>query len=130
MNYAEIKKTDIANGEGVRVSLFVSGCTHRCKNCFNAVAWDFHYGKPFTKQTEDELIAALANPKTNARCFRLSNESNASCPIKISGAIPVIRSLAGNLRKKKKTAKRRRNCCLISTCSSTDYSWKKKKTSV
>lgn len=60
MNYAEIKKTDIANGEGVRVSLFVSGCTHRCKNCFNAVAWDFHYGKPFTKQTEDELIAALA----------------------------------------------------------------------
>ena len=60
MNYAEIKKTDIANGEGVRVSLFVSGCTHRCKNCFNAIAWDFQYGKPFTKETEDELLEALA----------------------------------------------------------------------
>lgn len=60
MNYAEIKPVDIANGEGVRVSLFVSGCTHHCKNCFNAVAWDFSYGKPFTKQTQDDLIAALS----------------------------------------------------------------------
>mgnify|MGYP000573796200 CR=1 FL=1 len=46
MNYGEIKTCDIANGEGVRVSLFVSGCTHHCKNCFNDVAWDFGYGKP------------------------------------------------------------------------------------
>ena len=60
MNYGEIKKFDIANGSGVRVSLFVSGCTHHCKNCFNAVAWDFAYGKPFTKETEDELLEALA----------------------------------------------------------------------
>lgn len=59
MNYAEIKKTDIANGTGVRVSLFVSGCTHHCEGCFNAVAWDFHYGKEFTEQTEEELIQAL-----------------------------------------------------------------------
>lgn len=59
MNYAEIKKTDIANGTGVRVSLFVSGCTHQCEGCFNAVAWDFHYGKEFTEQTEEELIQAL-----------------------------------------------------------------------
>lgn len=58
MNYAEIKKHDIANGVGVRVSLFVSGCTHRCKGCFNAVAWDFAYGKPFTEQTEEEILAA------------------------------------------------------------------------
>ena len=60
MNYAEIKKTDIANGEGVRVSLFVSGCRRGCKNCFNKVAWDFSYGKPFTEEVEEELIAALS----------------------------------------------------------------------
>lgn len=59
MNFAEIKTTDIANGEGVRVSLFVSGCTHHCKNCFNSIAWDFHYGKPFTEETQSVLIEAL-----------------------------------------------------------------------
>ena len=51
MNYAEIKNCDIANGPGVRVSLFVSGCTHHCPGCFNQVAWDFDYGQPFTQQT-------------------------------------------------------------------------------
>ncbi len=60
MNYAEIKKTDIANGEGVRVSLFVSGCRRGCKNCFNKIAWDFSYGKPFTEEVEEELLAALS----------------------------------------------------------------------
>ena len=59
MNYGSIKKYDIANGEGVRVTLFVSGCTHHCKNCFNPETWDFNYGKPFDKATEDELIEAL-----------------------------------------------------------------------
>lgn len=59
MNYANIKKFDIANGEGVRVSLFVSGCTHRCKGCFNEIAWDFKYGNPFTEETEQEIIKAL-----------------------------------------------------------------------
>lgn len=62
MNYAAIKNCDIANGPGVRVSLFVSGCTHRCKGCFNEVAWDFAYGQPFTQQTIDELLAMLAPP--------------------------------------------------------------------
>ncbi len=60
MNYGEIKKTDIANGEGVRVTLFVSGCTHHCKGCFNQETWNFNYGKPFTKETEDEILKALA----------------------------------------------------------------------
>lgn len=59
MNYGEIKNCDIANGEGVRVSLFVSGCTHHCKNCFNAETWDFGFGKPFTKETEDSIIEML-----------------------------------------------------------------------
>ena len=60
MNYGEIKKTDIADGEGVRVSLFVSGCRRHCKNCFNKVTWDFDYGKPFTEETQEELLQALA----------------------------------------------------------------------
>ena len=59
MHYATIKKNDIANGTGVRVSLFVSGCTHHCKNCFNPETWNFNYGKPFTKEVEDEIIEAL-----------------------------------------------------------------------
>lgn len=60
MNYGNIKKTDIANGVGVRVSLFVSGCTRHCKNCFNSETWDFNYGKPFTTDIEDEIIEALS----------------------------------------------------------------------
>ena len=59
MNYAEIKNCDIANGPGVRVSLFVSGCKHRCKGCFNEIAWDFDYGKPFTQETVDMLLKML-----------------------------------------------------------------------
>ncbi len=59
MNYGEIKNFDIANGEGVRVSLFVSGCTHHCKNCFNKETWDFNYGKPFTEETEELLLREL-----------------------------------------------------------------------
>ena len=60
MNYAAIKKTDVANGPGVRVSLFVSGCTHYCKGCFNSEAWDFAYGQPFTGDTAEEILDALA----------------------------------------------------------------------
>ncbi len=60
MNYATIKNCDIANGPGVRVSLFVSGCTHHCKGCFNQEAWDFHFGKPFTQETIDRILAMLA----------------------------------------------------------------------
>ena len=60
MNFATIKKRDIANGPGVRVSLFVSGCTHRCEGCFNEIAWDFSYGEPFTDAVENELLEALS----------------------------------------------------------------------
>ena len=60
MNYAQIKNNDIANGPGIRVSLFVSGCTHRCPGCFNEEAWDFSYGKPFTQETVDEILAMLS----------------------------------------------------------------------
>lgn len=60
MNYATIKYCDIANGEGVRTSLFVSGCRRHCPNCFNAVAWDFGYGAPFTKEVRNEILESLA----------------------------------------------------------------------
>ena len=59
MNYAVIKNCDIANGPGVRVSLFVSGCTHRCPGCFNAEAWDFDYGTPFTQETIDKILEMM-----------------------------------------------------------------------
>ena len=61
MNYAAIKNCDIANGPGVRVSLFVSGCTHHCKGCFQPETWGFNYGKPFNEDTE-ELIFSLLEP--------------------------------------------------------------------
>lgn len=59
MNYGEIKKTDIANGDGVRVTLFVSGCRVHCPGCFNKQTWDFCYGNTFTLQTEEEILCAL-----------------------------------------------------------------------
>lgn len=59
MHYGEIKNYDIANGEGVRVTLFVSGCTNHCENCFQPQTWDFEYGQPFTKKTEDRIIKML-----------------------------------------------------------------------
>lgn len=61
MNYADIKKCDVANGPGVRVSLFVSGCTHHCRECFNKETWDFGYGEPFTDGTAD-LISYYMKP--------------------------------------------------------------------
>ena len=62
MHYGEIKKCDIANGEGVRVSLFVSGCTHHCKGCFNSNTWNFTFGKEYNKETENYIIELLSKP--------------------------------------------------------------------
>lgn len=60
MKYSEIKNCDIADGPGVRVSLFVSGCTHHCEGCFNEVTWDFDYGRPFTEAVQEQILTALA----------------------------------------------------------------------
>lgn len=62
MHYADIKKADIANGLGVRVSVFVSGCNHHCKNCFNPEAWNFNYGEEFTEKEIDKIIKELDHP--------------------------------------------------------------------
>ena len=61
MHYGLIKKCDIANGEGIRVSLFVSGCRNRCKGCFQPETWDFHYGREFDEQAMNEIVSAAAN---------------------------------------------------------------------
>ena len=73
MNYADIKQYDVANGLGVRVSVFVSGCTHHCKNCFNPEAWDFDYGKPFT-QVEIQRILDYLKPSYVAGLSILGGE--------------------------------------------------------
>ncbi len=65
MYYGTIKTTDIANGIGVRVTLFVSGCTHHCKGCFQPETWDFKYGSPYTKATQQHILNALNHPSTN-----------------------------------------------------------------
>lgn len=63
MYYADYKKFDFVNGEGIRHSLFVSGCSHRCKGCFNAPAWNRFYGKPYTLELESQIIEDLKHPK-------------------------------------------------------------------
>lgn len=65
MNYGKIYYCDIANGIGIRTSLFVSGCRHHCKECFNPETWDFSYGKPFDKKTEDTLLSSLKSDYTD-----------------------------------------------------------------
>ena len=69
MYYGEIKNCDIANGEGVRVTLFVSGCTNHCKNCFQPQTWDFSYGQPFTQQTEEQLLKNADHQQKLARAI-------------------------------------------------------------
>lgn len=69
MNYADIKQYDVANGPGIRVSIFVSGCTHRCPGCFNEEAWDFNFGKPFTEETIDYIIGLLNFPHYSGITF-------------------------------------------------------------
>lgn len=97
MHYAEIKTCDIANGSGVRVTLFVSGCTHRCQNCFNEETWDFQYGKPFTAETENELLNAL-RPAYIRGLTLLGGE-----PLEHSnqqGLLPFVRRLKKELSRK------------------------------
>lgn len=65
MNYATIKEYDIANGTGIRVSLFVSGCRNHCKGCFNKAAWDFNYGQPYTQETQQYILSQLTFPYNN-----------------------------------------------------------------
>lgn len=90
MNYGEIKKTDISNGEGVRVSLFVSGCTHHCRGCFNRETWDFVYGEPFTAATQQEIIRLL-KPDYISGLSVLGGEPFE--PVNQRGLLPLLRQV-------------------------------------
>ena len=91
MNYAEIKYCDVANGPGVRTSLFVSGCSHHCPGCFNEIAWDFNYGKPFTQDTIDSIIESLKSDYKQKKSTLLGGE-----PFEYSnqkGLLPLVRQV-------------------------------------
>lgn len=88
MNYADIKQYDVANGIGVRVSLFVSGCTHHCKECFNKEAWDFSYGKEFTQKEIEDIISYL-KPSYVAGLSLLGGEPFE--PSNQEGLLPLLR---------------------------------------
>ncbi len=88
MYYADIKRCDVANGEGVRVSLFVSGCTHHCKECFNKEAWDFKYGEPFTDK-EIQKILDYMEPDYVAGLSLLGGEPME--PVNQEALLPLLR---------------------------------------
>ncbi len=90
MNYADIKRCDVANGTGVRVSLFVSGCTHHCPECFNSEAWDFDYGKPFTEKEKGEILSYL-EPTYVAGLSLLGGEPME--PQNQEGLLPLLREV-------------------------------------
>ena len=97
MNYATIKYNDIANGTGVRTSLFVSGCTHRCKGCFNEIAWDFSYGEPFTRETEQAIVDSLEAPYVSGLSL-LGGEPME--PVNQRGLLPLLRRVHEELPEK------------------------------
>ena len=88
MNYADIKQFDVANGLGIRVSIFVSGCTHHCKSCFNEVAWDFNYGTLFTQKDIDRIIDYL-KPSYVSGLAILGGEPFERC--NQQGLLPLLR---------------------------------------
>ena len=98
MNYASIKETDVANGTGVRVSLFVSGCTHHCKNCFNKMTWDFQYGEKFTREVEDKLLKLLEPSYINGLTL-LGGEPLE--PINQRGLLPFLKRVREKFGNKK-----------------------------
>lgn len=97
MNYGEIKKTDIANGPGVRVSLFVSGCTHHCRGCFNPETWNFDYGKEFTGDTQEQLLKLLS-PEYIAGLTLLGGEPFE--PSNQRALLPFLKEVRGRLPQK------------------------------
>ncbi|MBE5927194.1 MAG: anaerobic ribonucleoside-triphosphate reductase activating protein [Lachnospiraceae bacterium] len=90
MNYADIKQYDVANGPGIRISLFVSGCTHHCKGCFNREAWDFNYGKSFTDETIDTIIEYMKPPYISGLTLLGGDPME---PSNIKALLPLLRRI-------------------------------------
>ena len=97
MYYAEMKHFDVANGPGVRVSLFVSGCPHACPGCFNEIAWNYRYGAPFTEEVEEELLSALSREEIQGLSL-LGGEP--LVPVNLHGLLPFLRTVKERLPKK------------------------------
>ncbi len=97
MYYAEIKNFDVANGPGVRVSLFVSGCPHACPGCFNEIAWNYRYGAPFTEEVEEEILSALSREEIQGLSL-LGGEP--LVPVNLHGLLPLLRKVKARLPKK------------------------------
>lgn len=96
MNFSLLKKIDTANGKGVRVSFFVSGCRHNCPGCFNHQAADFNYGEPFTKKTLDEIIEALAPKYIDGITFLGGDPMEPENQVHVLEIISKIREIYGN----------------------------------
>ena len=140
MNYANIKEFDIADGPGVRVSLFVSGCRHHCKGCFNAMTWDFNYGEPFDDSIADRIIEALKpdfiqgftllggepfEPENQAVLAGLLKRIRSTYPKKISGAIQATPMMWIWFPAEKYTRRIPMKCSPAQTASWTANSWKR-----
>ena len=97
MYYAEMKHFDVANGPGVRVSLFVSGCPHACPGCFNEIAWNYRYGAPFTEEVEEEILSALSREEIQGLSL-LGGEP--LVPVNLHGLLPFLRKVKARLPKK------------------------------
>ena len=145
MHYGEIKKCDIANGEGVRVSLFVSGCTHHCPGCFNQDTWEFDYGKEYTQETEEEILTALApgyinglsllggepfEPRNQEVLVRLLRKVKERCPEKNICATADTFSTKNCSVKAAQDVSTQMKCFPCWTCLWTGGLWKRLKTSV
>ena len=92
MNYSQINTTDVVNGRGVRVSLFVSGCTIHCKGCFNPDAWNFCYGSSYTNETESEILQGLNHPYIKGLSI-LGGEPYDQDPAVLVSLVEKVRSL-------------------------------------
>ena len=97
MHYAEIKNFDVANGPGIRVSLFVSGCPHACPGCFNEIAWNYEYGEKYTEEVEEKILKAVSKAEIQGLSL-LGGEP--LYPANLRALLPLLRKLKERLPKK------------------------------
>ena len=97
MHYAEVKYFDVANGPGIRVSLFVSGCPHACPGCFNEIAWNYEYGEKYTEEVEEKILTALSKPEIQGLSL-LGGEP--LFPANLHALLPLLRKMKERLPKK------------------------------
>lgn len=97
MHYAEVKYFDVANGPGIRVSLFVSGCPHACPGCFNEIAWNYEYGEKYTEEVEEKILKAVSKAEIQGLSL-LGGEP--LYPANLHALLPLLRKLKERLPKK------------------------------